>query len=91
MKVTVHLHTILQRPTPEGMLSRLDVDLPPGSTLGALLQHMEVELAPDHLLLAVNGRVAGLDRILQDGDQVNLMPAISGGCCPLLRLKSQLC
>lgn len=79
MRVTVHLHTILQCQTQDGMISQLEADLAPGSTLAMLLQHLEVELDPEHLLLAINGRVADLDRVLQDGDQVNLMPAISGG------------
>ncbi len=88
MKVTVHLHTILQRQTPDGMLRQMEVDLASGGTLAMLLQHLEVELDPEHLLLAVNGRVAGLDQALKEGDQVNLMPAISGGeAASLLRLK----
>ncbi len=88
MKVTVHLHTILQHQTPDGMLRQMEVDLASGGTLAMLLQHLEVELDPEHLLLAVNGRVAGLDQALKEGDQVNLMPAISGGeAASLLRLK----
>ena len=79
MIVTVHLHTILQRQTPEGLVDRLDVNLPSGVTLAGLLQQLEIELAPEFLLLVINGRVASLDDILQDGDEVNLMPALSGG------------
>ena len=79
INITVHLHTILQRQTPQGMISRMDVDLPSGSTLADLLQRLEIDLAPDHLLLAVNGRVADLERVLEDNDTINLMPAISGG------------
>lgn len=79
MIVTVHLHTILQRQTPEGLVDRLDVNLPSGVTLAGLLQQLEIELAPEYLLLVINGRVADLDEIIRDGDEVNLMPAISGG------------
>lgn len=83
MKVTVHLHTILQRQTPDGLQERLDVTLPPGSTVADLIQHLSIGLAPAALLVAVNGRVATLDHPLHDGDQVNLMPAISGGDCSM--------
>ncbi|MCK4900004.1 MAG: MoaD/ThiS family protein [Anaerolineales bacterium] len=38
-----------------------------------------MDLDPDALLLVVNGRVAELNQTLQEGDKVNLMPAISGG------------
>lgn len=79
MIVTVHLHTILQRQTPEGLVDRLDVNLPSGVTLAGLLQQLEIELAPEYLLLVINSRVADLDDIIRDGDEVNLMPAISGG------------
>jgi hypothetical protein len=44
-----------------------------------LLERLDIELSPEALLLAVNGRVAEPERELVDGDQVNLMPAISGG------------
>lgn len=75
----MHLHTILQRETPQGLINRIDVCLPVGSTLGDLLKNLEITQNPDSLLLAVNGRVADIDQILNPGDQVNLMPAISGG------------
>jgi sulfur carrier protein ThiS len=77
--VTVHLHTILQRQTPDGLVSRLVVEIPLGSTLADVLQYLTIDLEPEHLLLVINGRVADLNRELQNGDQVNLMPAISGG------------
>lgn len=79
MSITVHLHTILQRQTPEGMVGRLEVSLPPESSVNDLIAHLEVALAPEHLLLVVNGRMAEPTQVLQDGDVVNLMPAISGG------------
>jgi sulfur carrier protein ThiS len=79
LKIEVHLHTILQRKTPAGLISRLDVDLQEGSAVSVLLEHLEINLNPDALLIAVNGRVAETDRILVDKDVVNLMPAISGG------------
>ncbi len=79
INVVVHLHTILQRQTPDGLISLLEVQLPPDSTLADLLSFLNIELAPEHLLLAVNGRIAELNQVLSEGDQVNLMPAMSGG------------
>jgi molybdopterin converting factor small subunit len=77
--VTVHLHTILQRQTPEGPLRALEVDLPQGSTLIDLLGKLEITLAGDDLLLVVNGRLAEEGQVLKEGDQVHLIPALSGG------------
>lgn len=79
MKITVHLHSILQIQTPEGMINRLEVDLPSQSTMEDLLRQLQIELSPEHLLLARNGRVVDVDQTLQEGDLVNLMPAMSGG------------
>jgi sulfur carrier protein ThiS len=79
INLSVQLHTILQRQTPEGRVSQLQVSLPQGSTLAGLLEHLEIDLDPDALLLVVNGRFTELDYALQDGDHVNLMPVISGG------------
>ena len=79
VNISVHLHTILQRQTPEGLVGRVDARLPEGSTIADLLQHLQVALEPDALLLVVNGRMAELEQTLLEGDQVNLMPAISGG------------
>jgi len=79
VRVIAHLHTILQRQTPEGLARRLEVDLPGGSRVGDLLLSLEITLPLEALLLAVNGRVADPEQILNEGDQVNIMPAISGG------------
>jgi sulfur carrier protein ThiS len=79
VKVTAHLHTVLQRQTPEGLIRRLEVELPGGSRVADLLSLLEITMPEDALLLAINGRVAAPDTILQEGDQVNLMPAIAGG------------
>jgi len=58
---------------------RLEVSLPDGSRLEDLLRTLEITMPLDSLLLAVNGRVAEVEQVLKAGDQVNIMPAISGG------------
>lgn len=77
----VHLHTILQRQTPEGVQRRLEVNLPSGSTLATLLISLDLPLSVEHLLLTVNRRVAEGNYVLAEGDEVNIMPALSGGGC----------
>ncbi len=79
MRITVHLHTILQKQGDQGLVDRLQLELPDGFVLVELLDMLEIELSVEALLMAVNGRMAGPERVLEDGDQVNLMPAISGG------------
>ena len=90
MIIEVHLHTILQQQTADGLVNLLEVKLPSGSTISDLLTFLDIEMSADSLLMAVNGRVAKIDQILVDQDTVNLMPAISGGRVKgvkLLRLK----
>jgi molybdopterin converting factor small subunit len=40
---------------------------------------LEIQLDVENTLLVVNGHTAELDQQLADGDQVHLIPAISGG------------
>jgi sulfur carrier protein ThiS len=75
--VRVYLHTSLRRRSAEGMIRHLDLDLPEGSTLADLLA--VAEAAPRGLLLVVNGRTAELGQALAQGDEVDLIPALSGG------------
>ncbi len=77
--ITVHLHTILQIETPAGMQRRLETDLPPGGRIGDLIAMLEIKLAPDAMIFLVNGRPQREEYLLADGDEVNLIPALSGG------------
>jgi molybdopterin converting factor small subunit len=79
MRVTVHLHTLLQRQSPQGPVRRLEVTLPPAGTLRDLLEELDITLPEDALLVVVNGRQVETPRPLADGDEVHLIPALSGG------------
>jgi sulfur carrier protein ThiS len=82
MNVTVHLHTVLQRQTPEGLVRQLELSLPADSTINDLIAQLEIDFPLDSLLLVVNGRLVEEKYVLKEGDKVNLMPAISGGQTP---------
>lgn len=79
MVITVHLHTILQRQTPEGPVNRVQVELPAGSRLEDLLATMQIPLPAGAIILVQNGIVVGEEAEISEGDVINLMPAISGG------------
>ena len=79
MIVNLHLHTLLQRPSPNGLIRRLQVELPPGATLQDLLTRQEIVLDDENFLTVVNSRNVNPDQVLKDGDEVDLIPAISGG------------
>ena len=79
IRVSVRLHTVLRRKTPEGVVDRLEIDLPDGATVQTLLDVASIPLSGDALLLVVNGRIVKPEQVLSEGDQVRLVPAMSGG------------
>jgi molybdopterin converting factor small subunit len=79
MVVTVRLHTTLRRETPEGIVDRLTLDLVPGATMRTLVEALGISLHDDAILLVVNGRIADVETALAEGDEVRLIPAMSGG------------
>jgi len=79
MVVTVRLHTILRRETPEGVVDRLKLDLPAGATIQSLVERLEIKLRGEAILLVVNGKIVKEDQVLFEGDEVRLIPAVSGG------------
>lgn len=80
MRVHVRLHTTLRRVTPQGVVDRLELELEPGATMAALLEQLQIQPAGRSLLLVVNGRPVSKDHVLNEGDEVRLVPGISGGC-----------
>ena len=79
MVVTVRLHTTLRRETAEGVIDRLKLDLAPRATVQGVLDALGVSLRDDAILLVVNGRIAEAKTALSEGDEVRLIPAMSGG------------
>jgi sulfur carrier protein ThiS len=79
MVVTVTLPAIPQSPPRSDMERQFDVTLLSGSTLADLIADLGVELPLEKTVLEVNGRPTGLDTVLHDGDQVNLILAGSAG------------
>ena len=88
MRVTVLLFGVLKE-----MLSSENqtLDLPAGSTVDAVLEHYR-ELLPQQrklwstLAIAVNQSYAVKGCLLRDGDEVALLPPVSGGCSSFIAL-----
>jgi molybdopterin synthase catalytic subunit len=81
MHVRVLLFGVLKDLFPEGIKS---VEVPAGATVATFLDHFRT-LAPQQqalwasLAVAVNQQYAGLTQPLMDGDEVALLPPVSGG------------
>ena len=79
MKITVRFFALYREIAGK---SQIEMDVTPGTTVGALVKQLRSDLPglPDaSLIIAVNADFAGLDRVLQDGDEVALLPPMSGG------------
>ena len=57
----------------------LEMEMPPNSTLANLLTDSRLDRLPHNALFAINQRFSGLDTRLNDGDEVAIMPPVSGG------------
>ena len=57
----------------------LDLDLPEPPVVWSLLAHPALAALPAEALLAVNQAFAQRDTPLRDGDEVAVMPPVSGG------------
>lgn len=79
MVVHVTLHTVLQEQPGGKRRVHVDVALDDGATISALYQHMELRYPTQELLFVVNRRIVDPEQVLEDGDQVDLIPALSGG------------
>jgi molybdopterin synthase catalytic subunit/molybdopterin converting factor small subunit len=70
------------------------LDLPPGATVDAVLGHFRTLLPQQpklwsSLAIAVNQSYAPSGCLLRDGDEVALLPPVSGGCAPIIALVSE--
>jgi sulfur carrier protein ThiS len=83
MRITVRLHTILRRETPEGIVDRVELDLPQGASVAEAVAQLAIERRPRTMLLVVNGKIVTEDRLLAEGDELRLVPGVSGGSCQL--------
>jgi molybdopterin converting factor small subunit len=57
----------------------LELPLPEPPTLARLLEDPRLALLPQEALLAVNQAFASRETVLFEGDEVALMPPVSGG------------
>ncbi len=67
----------------------LETEVPPDTDVAGLLAHLAdrypaARLPDKHFSVAVNRAYAAPDRVLHDGDEVALIPPVSGGAGPKL-------
>jgi MoaE-MoaD fusion protein len=83
MRVTVRLFAMLRE---RAGTSRRELELPDGATAGDVWAALELGPEPEGLALAVNRAYADRAAALADGDEVALIPPVSGGGEPYVEL-----
>ncbi len=80
MKLTVKLFATLQKYAPDGEKAGqpFQVTLPEGSTVGDLMDELEIPREAFHIAY-VDGRACREDFELQPGTEVGLFPPVGGG------------
>ena len=76
MRVTVRLFAALRERAGTG---RRELELPQGATAGDVFAALAIGAEPPGLAYAVNREYAERSQALQDGDEVALIPPVSGG------------
>ena len=81
MKATVRLFAILRE---KAGTAELELELPERSTVADLLAMMEssypnLSASAPHTMIAVNTEYVESTHLLRDGDEVALIPPVSGG------------
>ena len=74
VQVEVRLFAVFR----EGRFKKRMLDLPDGSHLGDIVQHLNIPAEAVSLSL-INGRHSPMDQALEDKDIVSLFPAVGGG------------
>ena len=80
MKVIAHLHTTLQKETPEGFIRVLPAELNPGAMVIDLIRQLDLVIDEANTLFVIRGQIVEKDQVLSEGDEIHFIPAISGGC-----------
>src|SRR5579859_1638384 len=67
--------------------SELELELPEGARVGDALERLQELTAGVPVVMAVNQEYAGAEQVLQAGDEVALIPPVSGGSVSALHVR----
>jgi molybdopterin synthase sulfur carrier subunit len=80
MKVELRLFANLRKKLPPGSpRGKCDLELPDGTTLGQLLERMDIPRPSAQMVLINGDHDRNFDRLLQDGDVLSIFPPVAGG------------
>jgi molybdopterin converting factor small subunit len=74
----IHVYTFARYREKLGF-THLEIEMPPDGTLADLLKDHRLVEVPKNALFAINQRFSGLNTKLNQGDEIAIMPPVSGG------------
>lgn len=77
--IHVHLHTALRNHPLADEKGVVRLSAPDGAVIENVLEQLGITLKQDSLILVINHCIADVRDALHDGDQLDIIPAISGG------------
>jgi len=80
VKVIAHLHTTLQKETPDGFIRILSAELGADGRVIDLINQLDLIVDEENTLFVIRGQIVEKEQRLSEGDEVHFIPAISGGC-----------
>ena len=78
MKIQLNLYASLSKFMPEDARSGHGLELGGGTTVRAVLERFGVPLETVKMIF-INGRHAGMDTVLEEGDRLGVFPPVAGG------------
>jgi len=80
MTIELRLFASLRKKLPPGSpRGKCQLDLADGSTIGAVLQRMDIPPASAQMVLVNGDHDRNFERVLRDGDVVSIFPPVAGG------------
>ena len=77
MKATVHLYGPLRRYSPPETPGLMRVDIPDGSTIEDLIDHIGID-RKEAMATAINGKACAVNRQISENDEVHLIAQLGG-------------
>jgi sulfur carrier protein ThiS len=79
LTIRVALHTVLEQYSPALNRGAFALTVARGSTIRGVLKRLGIKAPVESLILVINHHVVEPGTTLSDGDQLDIIPAISGG------------
>jgi molybdopterin converting factor small subunit len=80
MKIELRLFASLRKRLPPGSpRGKCNLELPDGTTIGQVLEHVDIPHASAQMVLVNGDHDRNFERVLHNGDVLSVFPPVAGG------------